>query len=152
MFWFWEDARAWLANRGVYLYETSEEPFNNIRGQYWLRPPVSSITPAALPHAVCLLPDSSLSKIFAFVVRGRQRHCMTFDTDVFYQGHTGYAQDAEHHNLLIRVVQKGSDHYRIFQRLLQDDAFSDPETFPCVLPPTAILDTPHRYSFVIIPR
>lgn len=62
-----------------------------------------------------------------------------------------FAQDVEHRDLVIKLVQNGSDHHRIFQRLFRDETLANPETFPCVLPPVAILDTPHNYSFVAMP-
>lgn len=69
MLWFWEDARAWLADRRVYLYETTEEPLGNVYGERWLRPLEYDTTPAAPPYAVCLRPDPSLRETFASVVR-----------------------------------------------------------------------------------
>lgn len=63
----------------------------------------------------------------------------------------GIAEDPEHRSVMIRLVEPGSYHYRIFRCLLQDEAFSDPATFPGVIPPLAILDTPHNYSFVVMP-
>ncbi|KAF7796731.1 hypothetical protein EIP86_007914 [Pleurotus ostreatoroseus] len=41
---FWEDAWAWLAQRGVHLYETSYEPVNNMYANRWLTPSSTSDT------------------------------------------------------------------------------------------------------------
>ncbi|EJF65244.1 hypothetical protein DICSQDRAFT_124494 [Dichomitus squalens LYAD-421 SS1] len=53
---------------------------------------------------------------------------------------------------MLKLVDKNSPEYSIFQCLMQQqDLFTDPSTFPCVLPPLAILDTPHQYSIVTMP-
>ncbi|KAI0745692.1 hypothetical protein C8Q76DRAFT_704559 [Earliella scabrosa] len=53
---------------------------------------------------------------------------------------------------MLKLVDKDSDQYRIFQELMRDQAiFRDYSTFPCVLPPTRILDTPHQYAIVAMP-
>lgn len=63
----------------------------------------------------------------------------------------GVAQDSEYRDLVIKLIDKDSEQYRILDHLLHDEVFSRPETFPCVLPPLAILDTPHKYSFMTMP-
>ncbi len=69
MLWFWESARGWLANRSVFLYQTTDEPINNIGGLRWLRPTAFHEAPAVPPYAVCLRPDSSSLKTCGYVVR-----------------------------------------------------------------------------------
>ncbi|KAI0745684.1 hypothetical protein C8Q76DRAFT_704535 [Earliella scabrosa] len=53
---------------------------------------------------------------------------------------------------MLKLVDKDSDQYRIFEELQSELAiFHDSSTFPCVLPPTKILDTPHHYAIVAMP-
>ena len=53
---------------------------------------------------------------------------------------------------MLKLVSKESSQYRIFQLLSQhEELFLDPKTFPCVLPPLAIMDTQHAYSIVTMP-
>ena len=53
---------------------------------------------------------------------------------------------------MLKLVDKDSDQYRIFELLLRDGAiFCDDRTFPCVLPPTRLIDTPHQFAIVAMP-
>ena len=63
------------------------------------------------------------------------------------------AQDDAGRDVMLKLVDKDSDQYRISQELMRDQAiFRDYSTFPCVLPPTRILDsTPHQYAIVAMP-
>lgn len=69
MFWFWEDARAWLADRDVYLYETSEEPVENVHGERWLRPLTSNEASPMPPYAFCIRSEPSLHNVYTSIVR-----------------------------------------------------------------------------------
>ncbi len=152
MYWFWEDARGWLADRGVYLYETNQYFVGDASGQQWLMPLTFPAVPAVPPYAVCVRPDPSLPRAFTWVVC-QIRTAVAWYIDSSLQGRNGYAQDAECRDMVIRLVQKGSDHYRIFQRLLKDEIlFRNTADFPCVIPPVAVIDPPHKSAFAMSPR
>ena len=62
------------------------------------------------------------------------------------------AQDDAGRDVMLKLVDKDSDQYRIYEELMREQAiFRDYSTFPCVLPPTKILDTPHQYAIVAMP-
>ena len=53
---------------------------------------------------------------------------------------------------MLKIMDIDSYQYRIYHALLrQVDTFADQNLFPCVLPPLAILDTPHNYAVVSMP-
>lgn len=55
-------------------------------------------------------------------------------------------------DLILKLVDKNSEQHRIFDELLQDIAvFCDSTTFPCILPPISIVETPHKYCIVAMP-
>lgn len=60
------------------------------------------------------------------------------------------AQDKLGRDVTIKLVNRCSDEYLIYQRLLHSpELFA--EDFQGVLPPVAILDTSHAFSFVMMP-
>ena len=52
---------------------------------------------------------------------------------------------------MLKLVDKDSSEYQIFEDLVACSAFTDTTAFPCVLPPSRILDTPHRYVIIAMP-
>ena len=52
---------------------------------------------------------------------------------------------------MLKLVDKHSIEHRIYENLLPYISHEDPKTFPCVLPPSKILDTPHEYVVVSMP-
>lgn len=55
-------------------------------------------------------------------------------------------------DLILKLVDKNSEQHRIFDELLHDIAvFCDSTTFPCILPPINIVETPHKYCIVAMP-
>ena len=61
-------------------------------------------------------------------------------------------QDTTGRDIVLKVVDNDSQQHRIYQNLLKHESlFTDPRTFPGVLPPIAIINTPHRYSIVTMP-
>ncbi|PIL33394.1 hypothetical protein GSI_04014 [Ganoderma sinense ZZ0214-1] len=61
-------------------------------------------------------------------------------------------QDMVGRDIILKVIQKDSPQHHIFQTLLQHQSlFTDPRTFPGVLPPIDIIETPHKYSIVTMP-
>ncbi|EJF65250.1 hypothetical protein DICSQDRAFT_152498 [Dichomitus squalens LYAD-421 SS1] len=129
---FWESARPWLSRRGVELYEIrpDENPLHNWKN--WWTPLVS--TPAPLPFARCVFDTPSKQNIFSPALK------------------LACGQDSLGRDVMLKLVEKDSPEYSIYQLLIQrEDSFTDRSTFPCVLPPLAILDTPHQYSIVTMP-
>ncbi|RPD68639.1 hypothetical protein L226DRAFT_548493 [Lentinus tigrinus ALCF2SS1-7] len=61
------------------------------------------------------------------------------------------AQDAVGRDVMLKIISKDSVEHRICQDLLRCDITS-PGNFQGVLPPLAILDTPHQFSFIVTPR
>ncbi len=54
---------------------------------------------------------------------------------------------------MLKLVDNDSSQHRIFQTLLQHKSlFTNLRTFPGVLPPIGIIDTPYKYSIVTMPR
>ncbi len=55
-------------------------------------------------------------------------------------------------DIMLKLVDNGSSQHQIFRTLLrQKITFTDLHTFPGVLPPIAIIETPHKYSIVTMP-
>ena len=52
---------------------------------------------------------------------------------------------------MLKLVDKDSDEHRIYETLLNSGPYSDPKTFPCVLPAMSVMDTPHKYAIVSMP-
>ena len=52
---------------------------------------------------------------------------------------------------MLKLVDRNSDEHRIYDALLNSGPYSDPKTFPCVLPALSILDTTHEYMTVSMP-
>ena len=61
------------------------------------------------------------------------------------------ARDEHGQDLMLKLVDKGSYEYHIFEKLLACPVYLDNSAFPCVLPPTRILQTPHCYVIVAMP-
>lgn len=51
----------------------------------------------------------------------------------------------------MKVAKKDSNEYRIYQKLLSADELFQNDDFRGVLPPVAILDTAHGFSFIAMP-
>ncbi|PIL33380.1 hypothetical protein GSI_04000 [Ganoderma sinense ZZ0214-1] len=127
---FWVAAKDWLLLRGVQLYDL--EPPPGWATRLWHSPVRSTL--AALPYAHCIWHEGISSKNF--------------------QTKTPLAcgQDTVGRDIMLKLVDNGSPQHRIFQTLMQHESlFTDPRTFPGVLPPIAIIDMPHKYSIVTMP-
>ncbi|KAI8972192.1 hypothetical protein BD414DRAFT_448755 [Trametes punicea] len=130
---FWENCRAWLAKQGVQLYELRHHgPEKEYRSKYWYRPSVD--VTARLPYS------NFLRK------RGEdERYLPTIDR-------LACARDAMGRDLMLKLVDIGSQEDQIYRSISrQPICFTDEETFPCILPAIAILDTPRDYAFIVMP-
>ncbi|KAI0363331.1 hypothetical protein BV20DRAFT_975793 [Pilatotrama ljubarskyi] len=133
---FWDACQPWLAKRGIRLYEQRlKEPERHSEPRFWASPPSSNA--ASLPYGALL--DE----------KGQQGHRSRF----FSSGsRLAYAQDTMHRDVVLKLVDNGSEEHEIYELILQDASmFASNVTFPCVLPALAILSTPYQYSFVVMP-
>ncbi|KAI0363261.1 hypothetical protein BV20DRAFT_958641 [Pilatotrama ljubarskyi] len=62
-----------------------------------------------------------------------------------------WAQDSNHRDVVIKLTNRDFDEYRIYSALLQCEELQMPGKCLGVLAPVAILDTPHNYSFIVMP-
>ncbi|ETW77191.1 hypothetical protein HETIRDRAFT_326766 [Heterobasidion irregulare TC 32-1] len=72
--------------------------------------------------------------------------------EISFQRHLYPAQDEKGRDVVIKAVVKGSQELTIFRILLEVPEIFDPRTFPSIIPILNILDTPHDYMFVVMPR
>ncbi|KAI0355672.1 hypothetical protein OH77DRAFT_303998 [Trametes cingulata] len=57
-----------------------------------------------------------------------------------------------HRNVMLKLVDNGSSEHQTYLRIMQaPSSFTNSADFPCVLPPLAILETPHDFSFIVMP-
>ncbi|KAI0769790.1 kinase-like domain-containing protein [Trametes elegans] len=62
-----------------------------------------------------------------------------------------YAQDTHGRDLFLKLIGKDSVECDTNKYLLDLDELHGADTFPCVMPPVAVLDTPHDFSFLAMP-
>ncbi|KAI0368359.1 hypothetical protein BV20DRAFT_969419 [Pilatotrama ljubarskyi] len=67
------------------------------------------------------------------------------------QGAVRFGRDARGRHIVLKVVIQGSPEYRIFERLLHCPELYRPESFPCVIPPLGMMNSPHKFTFVSMP-
>ncbi|KAI0355669.1 hypothetical protein OH77DRAFT_1454160 [Trametes cingulata] len=133
---FWEACRPWLAKRGINLYElrcVDNYGPHRVQKKYWTYPatPIS----AALPFAT-LMDERPTNVQIATAVR-----------PLFH------AQDSMQRNVMLKLVENGSSEHLAYRRIMQIpmSQFTNSAEFPGVLPPLAILETPHHYVFIVMP-
>ncbi|KAH9859047.1 hypothetical protein C2E23DRAFT_31856 [Lenzites betulinus] len=137
---FWNQCRPWLAKQGVVLYELRPYKPNEFYKSYFWHSPANtgdSETPN-LPYAICTHKCDSPSAVMDG--EGCRR--------------VACARDAMHRDIVVKVIRTGSMEHQIYQRIHEVPAelFTDGSTFPCVLPPTALLDSQRGYTFVAMPQ
>ncbi|KAI9067541.1 hypothetical protein FKP32DRAFT_1609404 [Trametes sanguinea] len=129
---FWYDCEPWLLARGFYVnLDLLEAGYG---GSYigWYIPSVTH--PAPFPYARCVRTSDPVP-VWAYYVPTR----------------VAWGQDTGLRDVVLKVTRRGSEEYRICQRLLASAELFNLETFPGVLPPVAILDTPYDYAFIVMP-
>ncbi|KAI1794199.1 hypothetical protein LXA43DRAFT_164645 [Ganoderma leucocontextum] len=127
----WETSREWLRLRGIQLYGLQPELEMDV-SRVWHTPLMS--TAAALPYARCIWDEGISPRTF------RTKTRLACGQDIFGR------------DIMLKLVDNDSSQHRIFQTLPQQKSlFTDMRTFPGVLPPIAIIDTPHKYSIVTMP-
>ncbi|KAI9067543.1 hypothetical protein FKP32DRAFT_1588535 [Trametes sanguinea] len=129
---FWDRCRPWLAKRDVHLYHLVDCGPRTFRSILWLCPPVNHSAP---PPYARYLPLCSYGPLLRRPRRG-----------------LAFAQDHANRNLLLKIIEKGSSEHEINRHLLQQQSVTkERESFPCVLAPVSILDTPTDCSFLVMP-
>ncbi|KAJ8468446.1 hypothetical protein ONZ51_g9638 [Trametes cubensis] len=63
-----------------------------------------------------------------------------------------WAQDAARRDVALKLVNTDTDEYRIYSRLLKSVEAYSPSLCCGVLRPVAILETPHNFAFIVMPR
>ncbi|RPD59770.1 hypothetical protein L227DRAFT_502814 [Lentinus tigrinus ALCF2SS1-6] len=126
---FWSAYRGWLSARGFHLQALREHEAI-ASGEIWCPPPFTSTAP--LPYAQRRIGDETGSAPPSPYLK-----CAP-------------AQDSHGRDVTIKLVNTFTHEYHIYQDLLRCDALFG-QDFQGVLPPVAILDTPYRFSFVVMP-
>ena len=67
------------------------------------------------------------------------------------QAHFGCARDRLHQDNIIKLIDKGTMEEQIYQYLADCEALYDGDAFPCVLPPTAVIASPYKFTFIATP-
>ncbi|PIL33029.1 hypothetical protein GSI_04478 [Ganoderma sinense ZZ0214-1] len=125
---FWRAYRPWLVARGFHLFEhRPEEGYSS----YILPPPTQC--PPALPYAIY----GGIEADPSFQVPPPPKFAP--------------ARDSYMRDVMIKLLKKGSEEHGIYQDLLHCSELSG-QDFQGVLPPVAILDSQHDFSFVVMPR
>ncbi|KAJ8468443.1 hypothetical protein ONZ51_g9637 [Trametes cubensis] len=65
--------------------------------------------------------------------------------------HFGCARDRLHQDNIIKLIDKGTMEEQIYQYLADCEALYDGDAFPCVLPPTAVIASPYKFTFIATP-
>ncbi|KAI9067542.1 hypothetical protein FKP32DRAFT_1755108 [Trametes sanguinea] len=60
-------------------------------------------------------------------------------------------RDSQQQDIVIKLIDKGSMEDRIYRTLAECSDLYDCHTFPYVLPPTAIIESPYTFTFVAMP-
>ena len=143
----WLTAKDWLLRRGVQLYIL--EPLPGWACRFRHTPLLG--TAAALPYAHRIWHELGMvSKTFQTKVC-TPFHAMTLTNSVA-QTTIACGQDLDGRDIVLKLIDNCSPEHRIYQTLLQHESlFTDASTFPGVLPPITIIDTPHKYSIVTMP-
>ncbi|KAH9912254.1 uncharacterized protein BXZ73DRAFT_56401, partial [Epithele typhae] len=151
---FWDGNRAWLLRRGFALYSFEDIPpgrkLSFADGKKWCTPknaPPSE--PVVLPWAKHV--RGVQRPTFRLWVRLLLRPC-TSSHDARPQYHIAPARDFSGRDLILKPIARDSREYAICKFLLTAADYTDPSTFPCIIPPLAVLDTPYDYSILCMPR
>ncbi|KAL1942080.1 hypothetical protein VTO73DRAFT_6610 [Trametes versicolor] len=120
---FWLSYDSWFQTHGILLYPLSRRWF----------PPEDQPQDPVLPFAHCL--SWKGEKILGLGLQTR----------------FGYGQDFSGRDVFIKIIEKGSTEHAINSYLLENGDLFQGDQFPSVLPPVAVLDSPHGFSFLVMP-
>ncbi|KAH9944555.1 uncharacterized protein BXZ73DRAFT_39441 [Epithele typhae] len=140
---FWEGNRAWLLRRGINLYSLAQRDQSHEGKElftHWCTP-VRSCTPAGAPQ----LEGESLP--WARCAEGPRREAFWLPSK-----YIAPARDPSGRDVILKVIDRHGVENTVSKALLDAVDYTDPSTFPCIVPPLAVLDTPYHYSFLCMPR
>ncbi|KAI0630162.1 hypothetical protein C8Q77DRAFT_1136721 [Trametes polyzona] len=120
----------WDAYRETFRNKLGITLTNRVRHWYWAISEQS--TDSELPYA------------------NRCSHVEPTD-DLFLQDRFASGFDAKQRNVIVKTIVKDSPEEQINVYLSQCGELYDRRAFACVLPPIAIVRTPHRFSFLVTP-
>ncbi|KAI1791563.1 hypothetical protein LXA43DRAFT_889096 [Ganoderma leucocontextum] len=125
---FWRAYRPWLAARGFHLFEICSDDLD-----VGLVFPPPTQRPVALPYA--------------------RRADVALETSIPITPPPKFApaRDTHMRDVMIKLTKTGSDEHRIYQELLHCSELSGKD-FQGILPPVAIIDSQHDFSFIVMPR
>ncbi|KAI0332328.1 hypothetical protein GY45DRAFT_1274204 [Cubamyces sp. BRFM 1775] len=103
------------------------------QGSAWLLPEFT--VAASSPYALRCLHDG-------------QSHPLRF----YEMSRFACGRDLREQDVIFKLVDKGTMEDQIYRYLGSCPALYDAATFPCVLPPTAIISSPYKFAFVAMPR
>ena len=141
---FWKAYRTWLAARGYNLWELRNLGF----GEVYVPP--SHTTSAPLPFARRTPDDVLIERPFP-PMASRELLCLAEHSLTRVQSKIVPAQDMLGRDVMLKLVDIDSVEYQINQELF---CFTRPlsDEPQGVLPPIAVLTSPYRFAFVVMPR
>ncbi|KAL1942060.1 hypothetical protein VTO73DRAFT_6590 [Trametes versicolor] len=129
---FWEGYRSHFASLGINLCSMR-------KGGVWAVPQWEAAASAQHPFASCCTHDAlDGPALYDLSSRTLPRRMV-------------YAQDTRRRDLVIKLTDKGSMEYKIYRHLAESNSLYDSRDAPGVLPPTAVLDSPYQFAFVVMP-
>ncbi|RPD59803.1 acid protease [Lentinus tigrinus ALCF2SS1-6] len=137
--WNWNDRTVFINSR----------PWKPMFPMTWLS--ARGFTPYPLVAELWVSPETTASASLPYALRLPDRSDEQSLDNSLMQLKVAPAQDAVGRDVMLKIISKDSVEYRICQDLLRCDITS-PGNFQGVLPPLAILDTPHQFSFIVTPR
>ncbi len=144
---FWQGYRGWFNSFGISLYEL-RTPHSRIRIERWLPPPMTA--PAGPPFAVRLGYGST--EPMGRTVKVSSLLCSESPTSLtIFKSKFGLGQDGTGHDVFIKITDKGSEEHRINHYLLKLEGTMKPGDCAYALCPVAVLDSPHNFSFIVMP-
>ncbi|OJT01669.1 hypothetical protein TRAPUB_7871 [Trametes pubescens] len=129
---FWEGYRSHFAALGINLGSM-------LKRDLWALPQWEAASSAQHPFASCCAHEKLDEHVpYDLMSRSLLRRM-------------AYAQDTRRRDLVIKLTDKGSMEYNIYRRLAQSNTLYDSREFAGVLSPTAVLDSPYQFAFIVMP-
>ncbi|KAI0363257.1 hypothetical protein BV20DRAFT_975879 [Pilatotrama ljubarskyi] len=129
---FWLRCQDWLAARGITLYgRRPRGPKSLVPRGLWYPPAYTA--PATLPYATRVHAENPAPYPLVPPIR------------------LAWAQDSVRRDVVIKLTNRDIGEYQIYSALLHCEELRVPGKCMGVLAPVAILDTPHNYSFNVMP-
>ncbi|KAI0661353.1 hypothetical protein C8Q70DRAFT_1043948 [Cubamyces menziesii] len=121
---FWSGYKSQFQSLGFIIYP--------IQRSLWVMPPTTIAAPS--PYARrCHHDGQESSQPFSLMA------------------HFGCARDRLQQDNIIKLIDKGTMEEQIYKYLAGCEALYDGDAFPCVLPPTAVIASPYKFTFIATP-